>query len=289
MQMAGSGFIGDTKAVQACSLKGVATIKGKIVKLMSLQGMVRQQINDAGEARSHGELIRWALFGLRVTKASCDATISIVAEVVGEVPVVGGKVKAISAIYSGATPMAENLGKAMAGQPIGAGGWIKAGTAGARAAINTTMPEGAMRDVVELQTFKSDIVVDAFSQDEQGLLKDVYSYNEKVALMGASAAGWKAAAKVYNVGKEVVTVGKAYADAYSELKANDQSAMWDGTIRNLRLTLSRLDGQILVLRRQVTACEAELMAKGSLSQRISPVDRLIQGWQPSGPTMRPGR
>jgi hypothetical protein len=151
------------------------------------------------------------------------------------------------------------------------------------------MPEGTMRDVVELQTFKSDIVVDAFSQDENGLLRDVYKYNEKLALMGAKAAGWKAAAKVYNVGKQVVMVGRAYADAYSELKSNDQSAMWSSTVRNLRLTLSRLDGQILALRRQVTACEAELMAKGSLSQRIGPADRLIQGWQPSGPTLRPGR
>jgi hypothetical protein len=287
--MAASGFLDDRKSVQACSLAGVATMKGKIVTLIGLQGMIQQQINEAGEARSHGELIRWALFGLRVTKASCDATISIVAEVMGAVPVVGGKVKAISAVYSGATPMAENLGKVIAGQQVGAGGWIKAGTAGARAAMKTTMPEGTMRDLVELQTFKSDIVVDAFSQDEHGLLKDVYKYNEKVGLMAAKAAGWKTGAKVYNVGKQVVTVGKAYADAYSELKSNDQSAMWKGTMRNLRLTLSRLDGQILVLRQRVTTCEAELAAKGRLSQRIEPVDYLMRSWQPSGPTLRQGR
>ena len=251
-------------------MAGLATMKGRMIKLTQLRAALDQHVREAEEAKDNSNVIRYALFGLRIVKASCDAAIGITGAALE------GPFATLSAAYSGATPFAENIGMTIAGEHVGAAGWVKAGNAAGTALLEKSGLEGVAKGAAELQFIKSDIVVDAFEQNEDDLLKDTARYAEKVALIALEAAKKKGAAKFYAISKEVVLVASSYASAYKELKSNDMSATLDASVRGFKLSLARLDRQLNLLAAEIVRCDAQLRAQGTLTGPISPETYLMQ-------------
>lgn len=265
-----TGFITDQQAAQTCSLAGLATMKGKMVKLQQLQAALVQHMREAEEAKDHSNVVRYALFGLRIVKASCDAAIGITGAALE------GPFGKLSAAYSGATPFAENIGKTIAGEKVGAAGWVKAANSAGSAMLEKSGLDGVAKGAAELQFIKSDIVVDAFAQNEEDLLKDTARYAEKIALISAEALKKKGLVKFYSISKEVVLVADSYASAYKELKSNDMSATLDASVRGFKLSLARLDRQLVLLGAEISRCDAQLRAQGALTAPVSAADHLFE-------------
>ncbi len=258
-----AGAILDPGARQSCSLAGVSMMKGKLVQLEDLQKIIENNIVEADQAETEGDLIRAMLFSLRVIKATCDATIGIL---VNFAPV-GGKV--VGAVYGGAEPFATNVGKLTAGQKVTGTEWAKAANAGAMNAIKGANPDGIAGDFASLQKFKNDIIIDAVNQDEKAILKDLANYGIELTKMTVKYAGKKSWGKVIAVGKQLVTAGQKFAEAYKELKDGDISGQMQGAKRMANAQLLRVKQQIGTLRQVIGDCELEL-AKANSAPLFTP-------------------
>ena len=242
----------DPQARQSCSLAGVSMMKGKLVQLQDLQKIIENNIVEADKAETEGDLIRAMLFSLRVIKATCDATIGIL---VNFAPA-GGKV--VGAVYGGAEPFATNLGKLTAGQNVSGAEWAKAVNAGAMNAVKGANPDSIVGDLASLQKFKNDIIIDAVNQDEKAILKDLTGYGIELTKMTVKYAGAKTWAKVIGIGKQQVTAGQKFAEAYQELKDGDISGQMQGAKRMAKAQLLRVQQQIGALSQAIADCELTL-------------------------------
>lgn len=247
------GAVFDPKARQSCSLAGISMMRGKLVDLEKLQKLIEQNIVEAEEAETKGDLINAALFALRVIKASCDATVSILATV-DPTPVM----KAWAAGYGAAEPFATNVGKLGAGQSVSGKEWAKAGNAAAMNGLKMANGDGTLSDFYSLTKIKNDIIIDAAAQDEKAILKDLTNYGIELTKMSVKFAGKKTWGTVISIGKQLVSAGQKYAEAYEELKAGDISSQMQGAKRMARAQLLRVQQQIAELRQAVVQCELSL-------------------------------
>ena len=250
--MTSAGAIYDMQSFQRCTLSGLSTMKGKLVKLQELRRGFETSVREVDAARNQMEVASALLFGLKLVKASCDAVISIGGELGGP------QLKALSAGYEGLNPFAENAGKLAAGQRVGAGDWVKAATSGANA-VAGRFTNGAITDVIELQKIKSDIVVDAVNGDVESVLKGVFvDYLGKITTMSLQYVGRETAAKYVNVGKEIAETGYAMAKAYEEFRQNSDTSSFEGNKRFFQSQLFKVQRQIDTLQLLIARCEAEL-------------------------------
>lgn len=256
--MASAGAIYDPQSFQRCTLSGLSTMKGRLVKLGELKRGLETSMREVDGARTQMEVASAVLFGLKLVKASCDAFIGIGGEL-------GGRpLKVVSGVYKAATPFAENTGKLIGGQRVGAGDWVKAATGGISAATGI-VKGGPIADLVELKKIQSDIIVDAVNGDTKSVLKGVFvDYLGKVTTMSFEYLGREATAKYVNVGREIAETGYKLAEAYEEYRGNSDTTMYDGSKRLFQSQLFKAQRQIDNLQSWVTSCEAQLSAQPRL-------------------------
>lgn len=255
--------ITDPSVRQSCSLAGISMMRGKLVDLENLQRLIEQNIVEAEEAETKGDLINAALFALRIIKASCDATIGILADFTGP----GGKV--VDLAYGAADPFASNVGKLSAGQSVSGGDWAKAGNAALMAGLQKTTKNDSLGDFYSLTKIKNDIIIDAAAKDEKAIIEDLASYGVELTKMTVKYAGKETWGKVINIGKQLVGAGQKYVEAYKEMKNGDISSQMQGAKRMAKAQILRVQQQIGSLRQALTDCELE-MAKVNTAQLFTP-------------------
>lgn len=256
--------ITDPSVRQSCSLAGISMMRGKLVDLDKLQKLIEQNIVEAEEAETKGDLINAALFALRIIKASCDATIGILATALP-----GPASKAVAAGYGAAEPFATNVGKLSAGQSVSGKEWAKAGNAALMNGVKMADKTDTLSDFYSLTKIKNDIIIDAAAQDEKAIIKDLANYGIELTKMSVKFAGKKTWGKVISIGKQLVTAGQKYVEAYKEMKDGDISAQLQGAKRMANAQLLRVQQQIGTLRQALSDCELE-MAKASAAPSFTP-------------------
>lgn len=255
--------ITDPSMRQSCSLAGISMMRGKLVDLEKLQQLIQQNIVEAEEAETKGDLINAALFALRIIKATCDATVSILATATGPAS------KGIAAAYGAAEPFATNVGKLSAGTSVSGAEWAKAGNAAAMNALKAADKTDTLGDFYSLTKIKNDIIIDAAAQDEKAIIKDLTNYGIELTKMSVKFAGKKTWGTVISIGKQLVTAGQKYVEAYKEMKDGDISAQMQGAKRMANAQLLRIQQQIAELRRALNDCELA-MAKADTGPLFTP-------------------
>lgn len=283
--MAGSGMVTDNQTMRTCNLAGLATMKGKETDLLKIRAAMIANIREADGATTYADVMRTALLGLQLTKATCDAALGI-AGAVAE-----GPLKAIATVYAGATPMAEFAGKSMASGTFNKADAIKAANKSALAAVKMSKISNDMKDVVELKSIQTDIVVDAVNSDFDKIKRDMIALGEKMVKMSLNAIKQKSVSKIYDVTKQVYKAGQAYLTAYEEYRSNDMSGAMEGAKRTFRIYQGMIERQLLVLQREVGECETALYKQGVLSgDYFKPkAEDHLKRFTPSFPTIGPAR
>ena len=253
----------DPSVRQSCSLAGISMMRGKLVDLDKLQKLIEQNIVEAEEAETKGDLINAALFALRIIKASCDATVSILADFTGPAG------KAVDLAYGAADPFASNVGKLTAGQKVSGAEWAKAGNAAVMNGVQAVTKNDNLGDLASLTKIKSDIIIDATAKDEKAVIEDLASYGVELTKMSVKYAGKETWGKVINIGKQLVGAGQKYVEAYKEMKDGDISGQMQGVKKMANAQLLRVQQQIGALRQALTNCEME-MAKSNAREIFTP-------------------
>lgn len=237
-------------------MAGIAIMRGQLVELKRINLALQENMREADAADTEAEIARTILFGLKVTKASCDAFIAILGEVTGP------KGKAISAGYSGLQPTAELVGKLSAGAPVRGGDFVKALAAGGNAANKILNPKGQLNDVIELKKIQTDLLVDAINSDYDKLKKDMMNYGSKLGQMALNAAQQQTYGTVLRVGTKLIQTGQDYLKAYDEFKANDMSATFLAAKKTFELRQRQVQQSITALEQAIASCEKQLGSRG---------------------------
>ena len=270
--MSSAGMITDQHAAGVCSLAGLATMKSRWITLDQINKAMELNIREAEGAENEADIVRTILFGLRLTKASCDAMIDVLGTVTGPAG------EAISTAYSGASPLAEEVGKFTAGQSSAAG-WAKAGNAAAMAAAKHAAGDN-YGDLIELQKIKSDLLIDAANKDVDEVLKDLGEYSLKLTGMTLKFVGKKTWARVLDIGKTLVKAGREYASSYREFRDNDLNL--ESAKRLFRARQKSVQQALTALETAIANCELELASSSSAapvfkSMAPPPVKRMAAG------------
>lgn len=283
--MAGAGMMTDPGAIRTCSLSGLATMRGKEAELLQIRAAMLANIAEADAVTNQADLARTIIFGLQLTKASCDAVLGIVGALAE------GPAKGVATVYFGVSPMAEIAGKTIGGQRVGGAEVAKASTAGLNAAVQMSSAGADIKAVVDLKRVQSDLIIDAVNSDFDALKKDIYSYGEKLGKFTLSALEKKSVAKVYEVAKQLSKAAMTYAAAYEDFRASDMTEAMEGAKRTFRVRQAMVERQLIVLQHAISQCEGELARDGILEIdpfRQNAMDRL-RSFRPSFPTIGPAR
>lgn len=244
--------VSDPRLAQTCSLAGLATMKDRWITLNHIAKAMDINIREAEGAENQADIVRFILFGLRLTKASCDAVVDILGTAV---PAGEG----VKTAYSGVKPFAEEFGKFTVGESS-AGGWTKAANAGAMA-VAQSAAGSSYTDLIKLQKIKSDLVIDAANQDIEAVIKDLGEYSLKVTTMSLKLVGKKTWGKVVDIGKALVKAGKEYATSYQEFRENDMDL--EGAKRVFRTRQKNVQLALTALEAAILDCEFQLAGEQS--------------------------
>ncbi len=256
---------------QTCSVNNINMMRGQVLKLSSLRAMLHANIRDAESAKSSASLMNNLLFGLQVTKATCDVVIGVVGEAFGNrIP----QVAAISSIYSAVQPSAELGGKMIAGSQVTGADIGTAAVAGLHHGVKSRLGlEGDMGSFADYTKAKADIMVNAAAMDEKALVDSLINYGVVLTSWTFEAAGKQSVGKAIKITDELRKAGLAYNSAFNDWKKGDMDATFDSGIAISRRQLSKIAAQISELESTLIACGAEL-------QRFtSPSTRLLTGTQ----------
>ena len=247
--------IEDKHAAATCSKAGVATMRGRLMKLDQLEKALQLNIDEAKSAATWAEVGRYALFAVQIVKAACDATVTILGETTGPV----GKLYAT--IYAGVDPSAKAVGKTLAGQSVGAAGWTQAGLGMVNAVAAKTVSSSDVQDVIKLKTIQTDLIVAAVNSDGERLKKDLVDHGVKLSTMAAKVAGRKALGQALTNGKQLVASGQDMLKAHGEFaKGGAAGGIEAATKTSLALQI-KLRQSIASLMAAIESCELELAPK----------------------------
>ena len=156
--------ITDPGALQVCTLAGVQNARGRRIKLMKVRDLAQQALQESRSAQGQMQTVRAALLILRTIKIGCDAFISIASEFAGP----EGEV--ISGVYSGATVLGEQGGRAMSGQKVD---WGKTAVGVVKAGSAVVVDDKTVSAVVDMKTIEADLVIEAYNGRTDDVIKGI--------------------------------------------------------------------------------------------------------------------
>jgi len=263
-------------ATQTCSVDNITIMRGQIMRLNGIRAMIWANIREAERAKDSASLVNNVLFGLQMVKATCDVVIGVAGEFL---PAAAG----ISTIYSGVTPNAENLGKALAGQNVGGADLAKGTVAGLNAAVKQRLgTDSPLADVADLNKVKADLLINATALDEKAVMRSLADYAVVMSSWTAKLAGQAALGKAIKTTGEAIKAGFAYHAAYKEWTEGDMDATFDAGIALSKRHLTKISTQISTL-------EADLAACGEKMPKFQPSSIGLLTGNFTGPTIRAGR
>jgi hypothetical protein len=250
----------DHTVTQTCTLHGISIIGGKLTNLRKLEISIQKNLLDLSRVKSHQELMTSALLGLQLTKATCDAFISLAADAADLIGS-GGSAKLVSSGYSAASALATSTTQSMIGQQANwgatAGTIINSAAPSLLKAKLDTKNVSAAASLIKQGTIKTDLLVSAFKNDEAGIKKAAVAYGKSVAQMVATAANSRLG-KVVSVMSTLDTYNTALARAFDEAMANRDSNMFVGAKRSLEAQLKKIHALIGKFQDQLDRCFIQL-------------------------------
>lgn len=262
--------------LQSCSADNIRIMRGQVIRLQGIRAMIWGNIREAERSKNSASLVNHVLFGLQMTKATCDVVLGVAGEVL---PGAAG----VSTVYSGITPNAENLGKFVAGQNVGGADLAKGGVAGVNAVIKQRLGvDSPLADFADLNKVKADIVINATALDEKALVASLIDYGVVLGSWTVKAAGKAALGKAIKTVDEVRKAGLAYHAAYKEWRDSDMDATFDAGIKMAHQQLMKVTNQIETLESQLALCGGEM-------PKFQPSSIKMLTGNFTGPTIRAGR
>lgn len=263
-------------ALQSCSADNIRIMRGQVIRLEGIRAMIWANIREAERSKDSASLVNNVLFGLQMIKATCDVVLGVAGEVL---PGAAG----VSTVYSGITPNAENLGKAIAGQNVGGADLAKGGVAGLNAVIKKRLGvDSPLTDFADLNKTKADIVINATALDEDALVASLIEYGVVLSSWSVKAAGKVALGRAIKSGHELSKAGLAYHAAYREWRDGDMDATFDAGIKMAQQQLGKITNQIQTLESQLAQCGGEM-------PKFQPTSIKLITNNFAGPTIRAGR
>lgn len=264
--------------LKSCSVDNIRIMRGDVVRLTMIRDMALADLRQAERSKNKASLANHVLFGLQMVKATCD----VVLGVAGELSVVA---KPISSAYSGLTPNAENLGKLIAGDKVGAADFAKGANAGLNSVIKKKLGmDSPLEDLADLNKVKADILINATAYDEKAVIASLWDYGVVLGAWMVKAAKNEALGKSIKTADEIRKAGLAYHAAYKEWKDGDVSASFKAGMRIVQKQVETITTQIQKLEKNLAACGADMPKLKPMS-----ASDMIKSGRPAGPTIRAGR
>ena len=250
-----AGYVTERNAYQVCSMAGISAVKGKITNLTELRRSIGQSLVELDKAKSDVAFWSAALLTAQLAKASCDAFMEIAGNLTGPAG------QGIAAAYGAANPLVDAAARSGAGQKNVS--WAKAMNASASVVTKHAVPMSKGGEMLfDLQTFKTDIVIDAVNGDADGIKGDLQGYSLELTAITAKELMHKLpeekADRIVGTGKALIELGLKVAEAVSEYRQGSDSSALEGTRRTLKVQAKRIDAQIADLQRILDSCQAAL-------------------------------
>ena len=252
------GPIRDRDAHRVCSLSGIVSAREQVTSLRQLRNGLDLSIRDLEAQRRKDQVVNKALLVARFTKASCDAFISLAADMATAFAgKLGKQAEFVEALYGSATPLAEAASASYAGQNVD---WIRTGADSVKKGISVVTHNEGYRIATRSAVVKVELIKSAMNQDKEGLLKSAASYLYDLHTTLGEMAGAGKTAAFAKIAKDAFEYNEKIGQAFDDML--EGSLATEEQYRGLKTTLShqarRLSATIDAVDKFIVSCEDEL-------------------------------